>query len=212
MRFATLFSGGKDSVYSLYYYTTKGWAPSHLVTIFPKNPESMMYHTPNIHLTTLQAESLGIPHVTAETPGNPETELAALKSALAPLDTDAVVSGAILSDYQKTRIESICNSLNLRTFSPLWRISQARVLQELFDAGFKTIITAVASGDLDESYLGRELDQPTISELSKKFNPAGEGGEIETLVTDGPLFRHPIKIKSTEKIWEKNSGYLRIKI
>lgn len=214
MRFATLFSGGKDSIYSLYYYISQGWSPTHLITIKSTNPDSFMYHTPNIDLTSLQAKALGIPHITKTTPGEPESELQALKSALTLIKpkTGAVVSGAILSDYQKTRIEEVCHGLGLKTFSPLWRVNQVQVLKHLHSSGFKTLITAVASGDLDKSYLGREIDEKAISDLSTKFNPAGEGGEIETFVYDGPIFKNPIKIKKTEKVWEKNSGYLRIKI
>jgi len=212
MRFATLFSGGKDSIYSLYYHISQGWTPSHLLTIFSQNPASMMYHTPNIHLTAVQAKALDIPHLTAETKGEPEEELEELETLIKKTKTDAIVSGSILSDYQKTRIEEVCHNLGVKTFSPLWRIPQTSVLQELTAAGFKTIITAVASGDMDQSWLGRELDSTTITELSKKFNPAGEGGEFETFVYDGPIFKTPIKIKSTEKIWDKNSGYIKITI
>lgn len=212
MRFATLFSGGKDSIYALYYYISQGWEPTHLLTILSENPDSFMYHTPNIELARLQAESLGIKHHTAETPGKPETELQAIASLIEKTKPEALVSGAILSDYQKTRIEEICHGLGIKTFAPLWRVSQQQVLQHLTAAGFKTILTAVASGDMDESWLGRELDEQTIQLLSKKFNPAGEGGEFETFVYGGPIFKKPIKIKSTEKIWDKNSGYLKINI
>ena len=41
--------------------------------------------------------------------------------ASAPID--ALVVGAIRSDYQKTRIEQMCERLGVKSFTPLWHLS-----------------------------------------------------------------------------------------
>ena len=61
MNVAALFSGGKDSVFSIYVAQQYGWKVSHLVTISSENKESWMYHTININLTDSLAKSIGIP-------------------------------------------------------------------------------------------------------------------------------------------------------
>ncbi|MCK4713984.1 MAG: hypothetical protein KAT35_00290 [Candidatus Aenigmarchaeota archaeon] len=69
MELAALFSGGKDSCFSVFEVLRKGHSVKYLVTIFPRNPESYMFHYPNIRLTILQARALGIKHITRESRG-----------------------------------------------------------------------------------------------------------------------------------------------
>ncbi|MFH1786185.1 MAG: diphthine--ammonia ligase [archaeon] len=217
MKFATLFSGGKDSTYCIYYYLQQGWEPVYLVTILPENPHSYMYHTPNVALTNLQARAMGLPIIQTASKGVKEEELEDLRSAISTVkdQIDAVVAGAVWSEYQKTRIERICYEVGLKSYCPLWHKDQVRLLHELVASGFKMVITAVAAQGLDESWLGREIDGKTIRDLKGLYkkhgiNPAGEGGEFETLVVDGPIFRRPIQIKESVKHWEKDSGWLEI--
>ena len=55
-----------------------------------------------------------------ETAGEKETELADLEAALAPLPIDGFTSGALASEYQRTRLEGIGHRLGLKSFAPLW--------------------------------------------------------------------------------------------
>jgi hypothetical protein len=38
---------------------------------------------------------------------------------------DAVASGAVLSTYQRTRVESVCERLGLQSLAFLWQVSQS---------------------------------------------------------------------------------------
>ena len=106
MRVAVLLSGGKDSVFSLYKAVEKGNEVKYLITLFPKRADSWMFHRPCIELTALQAKALEIEHVIRETPGEKEKELIDLEEALKAIksEIEGVVSGAIASTYQKSRI------------------------------------------------------------------------------------------------------------
>ncbi len=66
MRLGVLFSGGKDSTLALQYAAEKEEVAC-LITIVSENKESYMFHTPNIDVTTLQAEALGLPQITKTT-------------------------------------------------------------------------------------------------------------------------------------------------
>ena len=57
---ALLFSGGKDSTLALHLAAQKEQVVC-LITVASKNKESYMFHTPNIDVTALQAEALGLP-------------------------------------------------------------------------------------------------------------------------------------------------------
>ena len=126
-----------------------------------------------------------------------------------------MVTGAVESDYQKSRIDGACHNLGLRCFSPLWRRSQAGLLDDYIAAGFRTIFSGVAAEGLDSSWLGRELDQKAKEEspsLHRKhgLSLCGEGGEYESLVIDGPNFRKRLVIEESEREWKGSAGTLKV--
>ena len=219
MKLGILFSGGKDS-----YIAMQMAADSHeiscLLTINSHNQDSWMFHTPAITWTKLQAESLGIPQVVQETEGIQDKELDDLfeliKNAKNKYSIQGIVTGALASTYQSTRIQKICNELGLWCFNPLWQLSQEKLLEKLQTYNIISIITGVAAEPFDESWLGKELDLSTINELliySKKYriNPAGEGGEFESLVINAPMFTKKLKIISSQIHYSNFSGRLEIK-
>lgn len=215
MRVCVLFSGGKDSTYALYIAQQYGWDIECLITMLPQKQDSYMFHTPNIRFASIIADALGIPIKTKETSGEKESELEDLKKILKDTNVDGVVSGAIMSDYQKTRIDTICHELGIRSFAPLWRKNQEMLVREMIDTGFQIIIVGVFAQYLNESWLGRQIDHKTLNELCElqrrhKINVAGEGGEIETMVLDGPNFKKRLVLKKWEKVYKRDSGILRI--
>ena len=220
MKLSALFSGGKDSVYAVYWAINNAWDVNSLVSILPKSNESWMFHYPNIKLTKLQAEAMDMPIITQESSGEKDIELndltKLLKRAKEEFEIDGIVSGAIASEYQKTNIETVCHKLKLKSFVPLWHKNQTELLQHMVSAGFDIIISSVSADGLDEPWLGRHINKETIEELDKmnKTNglwQAGEGGEFETFVVDGPIFKKKLTIDKYETNWGHGSGQLVIK-
>ena len=216
MRVAVLVSGGKDSALSLYRVLKQGYKVKYLVSMIPQREDSWMFHYPNIHLTDLFAEAVEIPLVKAETTGIKETELKDLKKLLSTLDIEGIVSGATSSQYQKKRIDKICQELNLQSVAPLWQEAPLQLLKEIIELHFEVIIVGVYAYGLNESWLGKQIDSHTLNsllDLNRKFGISliGEGGEYETLVLDAPYFKKKIRILQTEKVWKTHSGYLLVK-
>jgi predicted ATP pyrophosphatase (TIGR00289 family) len=159
---------------------------------------------------------VGIPLVTAETSGIKEAELTDLKQVLARLDVDAIVTGAIFSQYQKKRVDEICQELSLKHISPLWHEAPLELLKEIVTLKMETIFVGVYAYGFDETWLERKINEDTIKdlvELNRKFQVSlvGEGGEYETLVLDAPFFKKKIQLIETKKIWEGQSGYSIVK-
>ena len=218
MKVAVLFSGGKDSVRTVHWCLKKKYEVKYLVTMISKKEDSWMFHTPNIHLTELSAEAIGIPLVSKETSGIKEKEVEDLKRVLKVLDVDAIACGGIFSNYQKSRIENVCKSLKLKLLAPFWHTNPENFIKETIDLGFDVRIVGVYAEGFDKSWLGRRLDNKMLEELKElhekyKINLVFEGGEAETIVLDGPIFHKKIKILDSEKIWDDktHSGYLKIK-
>jgi diphthine-ammonia ligase len=216
MRVAALFSGGKDSVFSVYITQQYGWEVSHLITLLPDRSDSWMFHSINIHQTDLLAQAINIPLVKRTTRGEKETELADLKRLLQGLDIDGVISGAVASEYQRTRIEQICDALGIKSFTPLWHKDPELLLRDQVHAGFHTIIVGVFAAGFDQTWLGRTIDDETINALIRLnkthgIHIAGEGGEYESLVLFGPLFSQKLVIDESIKEWNRDSGVFRVK-
>ena len=221
MKLAVLFSGGKDSCYSAYIAKQQGHELTCLISIFSENPDSYMFHTPSISRVKKQAEVMQIPLIIQKTKGKKEAELKdlekAIQSAKNKYHIEAVVSGAIASNYQKSRIESICKKLNLKSITPLWNKDEITYLQELIKSNFKVIITGIAAYPLNKTWLGRAIDKKFLDEIKilnqkYKIHPAGEGGEFETFVLNCPLFKKPLKIKNQKISGEKNSWIMEIEV
>ncbi len=219
MKLGVLFSGGKDSTYALDIAMQKEEVVC-LIAIVSKNKESYMFHTPNIHITDLQAEAIGLPLLKVETEGAKEKELEdlerAIKTAKDKYNIDGIVTGAIQSVYQAKRIEDICNRLDLKCINPLWMKDQVELLNELVDKGYNIIISGIFAYPLDETWLGKKLDKDMIEKLitlkdKYEINPAGEGGELETTVLDAPFFKKRIIITDSETKAKNNSGIIIIK-
>ena len=214
MKVAVLFSGGKDSTMALYHALKKKEDVKYLLSIKSKNNESYMFHVPNIHVTDLLSQALDIPIISAETDGVKEEELEDLKDAffnLKNLGIEAIYTGALYSTYQKSRIEKLGREVGLEIISPYWHVNELEYMREIVSLGFKIVISGVAAWGLDESWLGRVIDDEAIDELielNKKYQVdiAFEGGEAETLAIDGPIFKKRIKILKDRKEWEVDSG------
>ena len=218
MRLGVLFSGGKDSTLALHRATATDEVVC-LVTVVPDNVESYFFHTPNLHLTALQAEALGLPLVRRSSAGVEEEEVADLAAAVRQARDDhgieGIVSGAVESVYQATRVQRVCDDLGLWCFNPLWQLDQLALLREVVEDGYEVLVTGVAAPPLDEAWLGRTIDTGTVEELeglwrSHGINPAGEGGELETTVLDAPMFSERIQVASTAVEFGRDSGVLHI--
>jgi diphthine-ammonia ligase len=217
MRVAVLFSGGKDSTFALKVALDQGWDVKYLVSIVPERDDSWMFHRPCMELTELQAEAIGITHVLKSTSGEKEKELEDLMDALKRIkpEIDAVVSGAIASRYQKDRVDMVCKEIGLRSIAPLWGKDQYKLVKQQIDADFDTIFVGVSAEGLGKNMLGAMLDSRTLEMLKEAhekhgINIAGEGGEYETFVIDGPIFKKRVAFNEVEKVWddETQSGYI----
>ncbi|MEK6891293.1 MAG: diphthine--ammonia ligase [Nanoarchaeota archaeon] len=221
MNLAVLFSGGKDSTYAIYLAKKYNHKVSCLISIHSANKDSFMFHTPSIEQTIKQAKAMGIPIIIKKTKGIKEIELKdlenAIKEAKSKYKIQGIITGAVESTYQASRIQKICDKLNLEVFNPLWQKDQIELLNDLLKAKFEVIITGVAAYPLGNEWLGRKIDSAFIKEIKSlqnkyKINPAGEGGEFESFVLNCPLFKKPLKITDKRILGEKNSWRMELEV
>ncbi len=214
-----LLSGGKDSVVASHVAAQQGWELVGACSLVVTGEDSYMFHRPNARWTPLVAEALGLRHFLGETDGAKEHELADLEALLVEAKeatgAEAVVSGALASEYQRTRIERIGHAVGLKTFAPLWHKPRIPYVRSLVQGGFHVMMVAAATEGLGQGWLGRTFTERALVDLERqasrfRFDVAGEGGEYETLVTDGPGFERPIEIVSAKRHWRRDHGWYEI--
>jgi len=144
------------------------------------------------------AKAMGIKLYEMETEGVKEEEVDDLKKFLKLLkrkeNIEGVVSGALASDYQRTRIEKICHELELATINPLWHVDPKTYMDLVLEAGFDVKIVGTFADGLSDSLVGESIDQKLIEKFEKlNIHTGGEGGEYETFIVNGPKFKEKIK-------------------
>ncbi|KAF9019236.1 adenine nucleotide alpha hydrolases-like protein [Hymenopellis radicata] len=135
-------------------------------------------------------------------------------------DIAGVSVGAILSNYQRVRVEHVCRRLSLVALCYLWQRSQAELLLEMIGAGMHVVLIKVAGIGLTKTHLGKSLGEmeETLFKLNALYGShiCGEGGEYESLTLDCPLFKSRIQLDETEVVIHSDNdfasvAYLRIK-
>jgi len=220
MKLASLFSGGKDSMYAIDLAQKQGHQITCLLSVFAKSDESHLLHYPNLQWTKLQSESMDIPQLTIDSDSDKtDDELVVLENLLniakEKFHIQGLVHGGIKSKFQKEKFETLCSKLDLIAIAPLWDTEPKQYMYDLIDSNFLFIMVTVSSDGLDEKWLGKSILKSDIDILKKlsdkfEFNLNFEGGESETFVINCPLFSNPIKINQGKKIWDGYRGRFEI--
>ncbi|BAB60172.1 hypothetical protein [Thermoplasma volcanium GSS1] len=199
-------SGGKDSFLSAVIAIEQGLELEKALIVKPSE-YSYMFHFPNVLYATETASLLDLEYEFVD-----EAHFERKISELAGEGLNAIVSGAIASEYQKTRIERLCTANKIVSFTPLWKIDQERIIREIINAGIRAMIVSVSAEGLGEQDLGKEINLPYLDHLKsleKRYgiNISGEGGEYESFV-----FGYGSKVKRVQghRVWSGSGGYFII--
>ncbi len=206
-------SGGKDSILSLHLAHKNGINIKSMITMIPEDSESMLYHTHNVSLVKIIAEVMGIQWISVNAPKN--SEIDALTNALKKVDAKYLITGGIESNYQKKRFDNVCKEVNMKHYAPLWGLDANKLYENIIINKIDPIIVSVAALGLGKEWLGIHLKEQSIKKLLQlsekyKFNAVGEGGDLDTLVLDAPLFSKKLEPSGVELIWYGDRGRLKI--
>ena len=221
MRLAALYSGGKDSTFSIFKAKQANHDIACLVSIRPRSDDSLLFHYPNVWLTDLLAKAMHIPLASFDiAKTSKEAEVEALEHAIITAKSvygiEGIVHGAISSNFQNQLFKKICTKNGLTMITPIWNIPLDRYLDELLSENFDIIFVSVSAMGLERCWLGKSFDRSSLNRLSSLsrrfgFNLAFEGGEAETLVLDCPLFeKERININKARVHWDGQRGMFEI--
>ncbi len=204
MKSISLFSGGKDSFLAAVIAMEQGFEIVTTVTV-DSTMDSMMFHVPNNNIAGDVASLLGLKNIRISEEGFREE----IGRIVHETGAQALISGAIASNYQKSRIERLCTELGIISHTPLWLLNQETELDAVISSGIKAMLISLSADGLGEEYLGGILDGKLVEDLKKirerhGINISGEGGEYESLVVS--YLSNKLQIKSFKDTWTGNTG------
>ena len=209
MKAAALFSGGKDSLYSVQLVEKRGVNVSNLITLLPTLPWPSP-HAENIECLKKIAKAMN-KQLTIVDARNKEALPAVIKS----LNVDALVAGDINVEEHVTAFEVLCNNIGIKLLEPVYGRNTTELFDEIFGLGYKALITGVNLKELGEEWLGFVISKDTGADFLSKIgsvDPLGENGEFHTLVLDCPLYSKVFKVVSVDKKSAKGISYLNVSI
>ncbi|XP_030768163.1 diphthine--ammonia ligase [Sitophilus oryzae] len=238
MRVVALVSGGKDSTFNMMQCVAAGHKIVALANLFPYNQseiDSFMYQSVGHEAVDLIAQAIDLPIYKKCTygvskkkgknydPCDPSDEVEDLYNLLKEIQNeiefDGVSVGAILSNYQRIRVENVCIRLNLTPLAYLWQRNQEDLLDDIIKCEVDAIVIKVAALGLEpKKHLGHSLSQlqPYLLSMHEKYgiNVCGEGGEYESLTLDCPLFMSRLVVEDSEIVMHQDDpiapvGYLK---
>ncbi|HIH89872.1 TPA: diphthine--ammonia ligase [Desulfurococcaceae archaeon] len=196
MKAAVLTSGGKDSNYAAHWAALHGFEICCLLTLKPPEDSELLQFSA-VETVGLQAKAMGVEWIFEE---GEEGAVRDLMVAARERGASYLVSGALLSDYQRQRLGYFAKEAGLVPVNPLWRVDQEKYMRMLIRHGFEFILVRVAAEGLGPEFLGRVITAEDVEEIIRRarrygFNPAFEGGEAETLVLRAPLYKKKIYVE-----------------
>ena len=202
-------SGGKDSALALYKTLQSGhYAVQTLLTTISEPYQRISMHGVRTALLDRQTAALGLPCRKLQLPETPT--MAAYEQLMASTmhelqrdgATAAIFGDIFLEDLRQYR-ETKLAELGMQAVFPLWGVPTGELIREFIGLGFKTITTCVNEKFLDQSFVGRVIDEEFLRDLPANVDPCGENGEFHTFVFDGPLFSQPIPFEKGEIVYRK---------
>lgn len=194
-------SGGKDAAFALHRLLEADGPVHGLWTTVGEETGRSSMHGVRRELYRAQAAAIGLPIRLVPLPEavDDASYRATVRAELARYAADGVGSIAYadvhLADVRAFREATLAGS-PLAGRWPLWGMDTRALVEALCDAGFEATVVAVDGGALDAGFLGRRVDASLVADLPDGVDPAGEGGEYHTFVTDGPVFDEPVAVEA----------------
>ncbi|OBQ51921.1 diphthine--ammonia ligase [Tamlana sp. s12] len=197
-------SGGKDSALALQkVLKNQEFEIVALLTLLNEDTLKSAVHSIPLEILSRQAKSIGIPLHTvsfARNLNNYSEKMTETAQHFKTLGVTHFIFGDLeISDAKNIR-EQLFNPLGIEIVEPLWHKTSTEVISEYLQSGIKSKIVVTQADQLDESFVGQELNEKLIKNLPQNVDPCGEKGEFHSLAYDGDLFKQPILYKLGETI------------
>jgi diphthamide synthase (EF-2-diphthine--ammonia ligase) len=139
---------------------------------------------------------------------------ASLRQELSALHEEGF-SGVVFGDIHLADVrawyEDRVTAAGLNHVEPLWGEPPAVLLNEFVSSGGRAVVSCIELARLDESWLGRVIDDRFAAEIvATGVDACGENGEYHSFAFAGPAFRKPLSWTAGERRFD--SGFAQLDI
>lgn len=200
-------SSGKDAALAFYHLQKEdNYEIEKLITTVNQHFGRVSMHGLRTRLVELQAQAIGLPLSTIKLPEQPTMEVynEIMEQELQKIMQEGFSCcgfGDIFLEDLKTYREEQLKPFGIKGIFPLWKKDTTDLLKEFIKLSFKAVVVCIKSELLDESFVGREIDESFLNDLPANVDPCGENGEFHTFCYDGPIFNYPIKFRKGDKVF-----------
>lgn len=150
-------------------------------------------HGVRLQLLDMQAQRLGLPCIKTALPDpcsntDYEQRVAKVLRQIRHQGIRHIAFGDIFLEEVRTYRERLLQAHQMRGVFMLWGEDTRALSREVLDRDIRAVVTCVDTAVLDEHFVGRDYDEPFLSELPGRVDPCGERGEFHTLVVGHPFF------------------------
>lgn len=199
-------SGGKDSAYCLNKVLAENqYDVNYLLTTLNHEFKRISMHGVREELLDAQALAIGIPllkvWVKEGTNEEYERQMEAILLKAKSEGIEHVIFGDIfLEDLRQYREQNLAK-VDMKGVFPLWRMNTTALIKDFIDRQFKTITCCISNKFLDETLVGKEIDDVFLEQLPPNVDPCGENGEYHTFCYEAPIFSNKISFTIGEKVF-----------
>ncbi len=200
-------SGGKDSSFCLHQVLLENkYEVVYLLTTMNAEFKRISMHGVREELLDAQSNSIGIPQLKVwiyeATNEGYERQMEAMLLQAKSEGIEYVIFGDIFLEDLRVYRENNLAKVGMKAVFPLWKRDTTELIHDFIRQGFKTVTCCINDAHLDESWVGKEIDENFIMDLPASVDPCGENGEYHTYCYAGPIFQKKIDIHIGEKIYK----------
>lgn len=214
MKVVSLWSGGKDSCFACYKAKQQGYQIISVINFTDSNRINSVSHGLSADIIQRQAGLINIPLLQKAMPqkGYRDAFKILVEELKAKEGIRGIVFGDIYLQEHRDWIDKVCDELKVEAILPIWTKDTERLVKEIINSGFKSIIVSASKDILGEQWLGREINNRFIKDLKAigNIDLCGEKGEFHTFVYDGPLFKEKVKFNKGKKTLQDDRWFLEV--
>ncbi len=199
-------SSGKDSAWMLHRLLQEPHTSvTGLLTTVNTTHQRVAMHGTRWSILEAQAKAVGLPLHVVPLPWPCSNEVyedrmkRVVVSAREQGVTHLAFGDLFLEDIRDYRVRLLKGS-GVSPLFPLWGEPTNRLAREMAGGGLKAVLTCVDPQKLSPAFAGRTFDRDLLEALPETVDWCGENGEFHTCVVDGPMFRHPLPVRTGERV------------
>jgi uncharacterized protein (TIGR00290 family) len=189
-----------------------GLSVERLLSFYDQASGRVRFHATRVAMLKAQAAALG---VELRPIGTSWAEMeAALLRELSLLRSDGF-AGVVLGDIHLSDVrawyEDRVRAAGLEHVEPIWGDRPSLLLDEFIHSGGHAVVTCVELARLDETWLGRIIDERFASDIAHTgADPCGENGEYHSYAFAGPVFTTPVRWRAGES--RQEAGFAQLDV